>query len=137
MLKQLFRKLYLVFVVTIMAIVTGVIGFSFSNHVKASEAAQVTLLQRMTSLIVSQLEEEGADPEEVLSAYEKDMSITSKLTDAYGELLYESGTGLEDIEGQLNNVEMQIITYSKEGEDGQAELPASEGATIMRDICST
>ena len=44
MLKQLFRKLYLVFVVTIMAIVTGVIGFSFSNHVKASEAAQVTLL---------------------------------------------------------------------------------------------
>jgi len=55
------------------------------------------------------------------------MSITSKLTDAYGELLYESGTGLEDIEGQLNNVEMQIITYSKEGEDGQAELPASEG----------
>ena len=127
MLKQLFRKLYLVFVVTIMAIVTGVIGFSFSNHVKASEAAQVTLLQRMTSLIVSQLEEEGADPEEVLSAYEKDMSITSKLTDAYGELLYESGTGLEDIEGQLNNVEMQIITYSKEGEDGQAELPASEG----------
>ena len=49
MLKQLFRKLYLVFVVTIMAIVTGVIGFSFSNHVKASEAAQVTLLQRMKS----------------------------------------------------------------------------------------
>ena len=34
-----------------MAIVTGVIGFSFSNHVKASEAAQVTLLQSMTSLI--------------------------------------------------------------------------------------
>ena len=132
MLKQLFRKLYLVFVVTIMAIVTGVIGFSFSNHVKASEAAQVTLLQRMTSLIVSQLEEEGADPEEVLSAYEKDMSITSKLTDAYGELLYESRTGLEDIEGQLNNVGMQIVTYSAEEEGNQAKLPAVEGMVEMK-----
>ena len=121
MLKQLYLKLHLVFVVTIMAIVTGVIGFSFSNHVKVSEAAQVTLLQRMTSLIVSQLEEEGADPEEVLSAYEKDMSITSKLTDAYGELLYQSADGLEDVEGKLNNVGMQIITYSAEG-DG-AGLP--------------
>ena len=110
MLKQLYRKLHLVFVVTIMAIVTGVIGFSFSNHVKVSEAEQVTLLQRMTSLIVSQLEKEGADPEEVLSAYEKDMSITSKLTDAYGELLYQSADGLEDVEGKLNNVGMQVIT---------------------------
>lgn len=127
MLKQLYRKLHLVFVVTIMAIVTGVIGFSFSNHVKVSEAAQVTLLQRMTSLIVSQLEEEGADPEEVLSAYEKDMSITSKLTDAYGELLYQSADGLEDVEGKLNNVGMQIITYSAEGDDDPAELSVSEG----------
>lgn len=132
MLKQLFRKLYLVFVVTIMAIVTGVIGFSFSNHVKASEAAQVTLLQRMTSLIVSQLEEEGADPEEVLSAYEKDMSITSKLTDAYGELLYQSADGLEGVEGKLNNVGMQIVTYSAEEEGNQAKLPAVEGMVEMK-----
>ena len=35
--------------------------------------------------------------------------------------------GLEDIDGQLNNVGMQIITFSAEGENGQAELPASEG----------
>ena len=132
MLKQLYRKLHLVFVVTIMAIVTGVIGFSFSNHVKVSEAEQVTLLQRMTSLIVSQLEKEGADPEEVLSAYEKDMSITSKLTDAYGELLYESRTGLEDIEGQLNNMGMQIVTYSAEEEGSQAKLPAAEGMVEMK-----
>lgn len=127
MLKQLYRKLHLVFVVTIMAIVTGVIGFSFSNHVKVSEAEQVTLLQRMTSLIVSQLEKEGADPEEVLSAYEKDMSITSKLTDAYGELLYQSADGLEDVEGKLNNVGMQVITYSAEGDGDPAELSVSEG----------
>lgn len=126
MLKQLYRKLHLVFVVTIMAIVTGVIGFSFSNHVKVSEAEQVTLLQRMTSLIVSQLEKEGADPEEVLSAYEKDMSITSKLTDAYGELLYQSADGLEDVEGKLNNVGMQVITYSAEGDGDPAELSVSE-----------
>ena len=132
MLKQLYRKLHLVFVVTIMAIVTGVIGFSFSNHVKVSEAEQVTLLQRMTSLIVSQLEKEGADPEEVLSAYEKDMSITSKLTDAYGELLYEGRTGLEDIEGQLNNMGMQIVTYSAEEEGSQAKLPAAEGMVEMK-----
>lgn len=125
MLKQLYRRLHFVFVVTIMAIVTGVIGFSFSNHVKASEMAQITLLHRMTSLIVSQLEEEGADPEEVLSAYEKDMSITSKLTDAHGELLYQSVDGLGEVEGQLNNV--GIITCSEEGENDQAEFTASEG----------
>ena len=86
----------------------------------------------MTSLIVSQLEKEGADPEEVLSAYEKDMSITSKLTDAYGELLYESRTGLEDIEGQLNNMGMQIVTYSAEEEGSQAKLPAAEGMVEMK-----
>ena len=132
MLNHLFQKLHLFFVMTIMVIVTGVIGLSFSNHVNASEAAEVTFLQGMTALIVNQLEEEGANAKEVLSAYEKDMSITSKLTDAYGELLYESRTGLEDIEGQLNNVGMQIVTYSAEEEGNQAKLPAVEGMVEMK-----
>ena len=128
----LFQKLHLFFVMIIMVIVTGVIGLSFSNHVNASEAAEVTFLQRMTALIVNQLEEEGANAKEVLSAYEKDMSVSSKLTDAYGELLYESRTGLEDIEGQLNNVGMQIVTYSAEEEGNQAKLPAVEGMVEMK-----
>lgn len=132
MLNHLFQKLHLFFVMTIMVIVTGVIGLSFSNHVNASEAAEVTFLQRMTALIVNQLEEEGANAKEVLSAYEKDMSVSSKLTDAYGELLYESRTGLEDIEGQLNNVGMQIVTYSAEEEGNQAKLPAMEGMVEMK-----
>ena len=132
MLNHLFQKLHLFFVMTIMVIVTGVIGLSFSNHVNASEAAEVTFLQRMTELIVNQLEEEGANAKEVLSAYEKDMSVSSKLTDAYGELLYESRTGLEDIEGQLNNVGMQIVTYSAEEEGNQAKLPAVEGMVEMK-----
>ncbi len=132
MLNHLFQKLHLIFVMTIMVIVTGVIGLSFSNHVNASEAAEVTFLQRMTALIVNQLEEEGANAKEVLSAYEKDMSVSSKLTDAYGELLYESRTGLEDIEGQLNNVGMQIVTYSAEEEGNQAKLPAVEGMVEMK-----
>lgn len=132
MLNHLFQKLHLFFVMTIMVIVTGVIGLSFSNHVNASEAAEVTFLQRMTALIVNQLEEEGANAKEVLSAYEKDMSVSSKLTDAYGELLYESRTGLEDIEGQLNNVGMQIVTYSAEEEGNQAKLPAVEGMVEMK-----
>lgn len=132
MLNHLFQKLHLFFVMTIMVIVTGVIGLSFSNHVNASEAAEVTFLQRMTALIVNQLEEEGANAKEVLSAYEKDMSVSSKLTDAYGELLYESRTGLEDIEGQLNNVGMQIVTYSAEEEGNQAKLPAVEGMVEVK-----
>ena len=132
MLNHLFQKLHLFFVMTIMVIVTGVIGLSFSNHVNASEAAEVTFLQRMTALIVNQLEEEGANAKEVLSAYEKDMSVSSKLTDAYGELLYESRTGLEDIEGQLNNVGMQIVTDSAEEEGNQAKLPAVEGMVEMK-----
>lgn len=132
MLNHLFQKLHLFFVMTIMVIVTGVIGLSFSNHVNASEAAEVTFLQRMTALIVNQLEEEGANAKEVLSAYEKDMSVSSKLTDAYGELLYESRTGLEDIEGQLNNMGMQIVTYSAEEEGSQAKLPAAEGMVEMK-----
>ena len=132
MLNHLFQKLHLFFVMTIMVIVTGVIGLSFSNHVNASEAAEVTFLQRMTALIVNQLEEEGANAKEVLSAYEKDMSVSSKLTDAYGELLYESRTGLEEIEGQLNNVGMQIVTYSAEEEGNQAKLPAVEGMVEMK-----
>lgn len=132
MLNHLFQKLHLFFVMTIMVIVTGVIGLSFSNHVNASEAAEVTFLQRMTALIVNQLEEEGANAKEVLSAYEKDMSVSSKSTDAYGELLYESRTGLEDIEGQLNNVGMQIVTYSAEEEGNQAKLPAVEGMVEMK-----
>lgn len=132
MLNHLFQKLHLFFVMTIMVIVTGVIGLSFSNHVNASEAAEVTFLQRMTALIVNQLEEEGANAKEVLSAYEKDMSVSSKLTDAYGELLYESRTGLEDIEGQLNNVGMQIVTYLAEEEGNQAKLPAVEGMVEMK-----
>lgn len=132
MLNHLFQKLHLFFVMTIMVIVTGVIGLSFSNHVNASEAVEVTFLQRMTVLIVNQLEEEGANAKEVLSAYEKDMSVSSKLTDAYGELLYESRTGLEDIEGQLNNVGMQIVTYSAEEEGNQAKLPAVEGMVEMK-----
>ena len=118
MLNHLFQKLHLFFVMTIM--------------VNASEAAEVTFLQRMTALIVNQLEEEGANAKEVLSAYEKDMSVSSKLTDAYGELLYESRTGLEDIEGQLNNVGMQIVTYSAEEEGNQAKLPAVEGMVEMK-----
>ena len=118
---------------TIMVIVTGVYWIiPFPNHSKCKRGGRSNLLQRMTALIVNQLEEEGANAKEVLSAYEKDMSVSSKLTDAYGELLYESRTGLEDIEGQLNNVGMQIVTYSAEEEGNQAKLPAVEGMVEMK-----
>ena len=49
------------------------------------------------------------------------------MTDAYGELLYQSADGLEDVEGKLNNVGMQVITYSAEGDGDPAELSVSEG----------
>ena len=136
MLNHLFQKLHLFFVITIMVIVTGVIGLSFSQSCKCERGGRSNCcLQRMTALIVNQLEEEGANAKEVLSAYEKDMSVSSEnRADAYGELLYEeeARTGLEDIEGQLNNVGMQIVTYSAEEEGNQAKLPAVEGMVEMK-----
>lgn len=90
MLKQLQNRLRVILIVIFMTVVSLILCFSFWNTWQAHQTADITYIQRMASLIIYQLEADTGEPEQLLSDYEKEMSVYSMLKDDRGQVLFQS-----------------------------------------------
>ena len=66
MLNNLYRKLYILFSVSIMLIISLVIAFAVTTAVHSDRENESTMFQRMTTLLIYQLENSQSDMESTI-----------------------------------------------------------------------
>ena len=92
MLKRLLNRLHIIMTGILMVLITLILAFSFWNTYQSSQTADITYIQRMTSLIIYQLEADTESPETVLSDYEEQMNVYAMLSNSEGSVLYKSAS---------------------------------------------
>lgn len=90
MLNNLYRKLHILFASSVMLIITLVISFVIANTVHTEKINESTLFQRLTTLLIYQVESASSDMENSLTAYEKSYHIFSLISDTKGNTIYQS-----------------------------------------------
>lgn len=90
MLDTLRRRLFLVSVSVLMALITALLVVSLHGTVTKSRDAEITYIERMATLLIYQLEAENTNVGELLSAYERDLSLALYFTDGQGKTLYST-----------------------------------------------
>lgn len=71
MLNNLYRKLHILFASSVMLIITLVISFVVANTVHTEKINESTLFQRLTTLLIYQVESASSDMDKELKAYEE------------------------------------------------------------------
>lgn len=126
MLKSLFRHLQGIFLTVFVIVITLILMSSFSRHFDAQKLAELTLIQRMASLLSYDLTEDSENASKILSTYEKEMSIYSCFTDENGEILYKSDTSLpttiESLLAQADDITCTSSSAVKEAADSPAPI---------------
>ena len=90
MLKNLYKKLHVLFVTSVMLIITIVIGILFANDVRTESINDSTLFQRMATLMIYQLEDNNQNIKSVIRSYEEKYAIFCLAQDNEGIVLYQS-----------------------------------------------
>lgn len=130
MLKRLSNWLHIFLTGILMTIITLILCFSFWNAWQSRQMADITYIQRVTSLIIYQLEADSSDPYRVLFNYEKEMNVYSILKDSNGRLLYQSTPDIPtDLEKLLNLANESIITQ-KVPESTSEQTATTQGGYI-------
>lgn len=91
MLNQLFRRLYLIFLLAIAAVASLLLLLFFSYRIHAKRTEDSILFQRMATLINYQLEE-GNDPASIFPYFEEKCHISFYLRDSRKTLLYQTNS---------------------------------------------
>ena len=81
MLNNLYRKLHILFASSVMLIITLVISFVVANTVHTEKINESTLFQRLTTLLIYQVESASSDMDKELKAYEESYHIFSLISD--------------------------------------------------------
>ena len=90
MLNNLYRKLHILFASSVMLIITLVISFVVANTVHTEKINESILFQRLTTLLIYQVESASSDMDKSLKAYEKSYHIFSLISDTKGNTIYRS-----------------------------------------------
>lgn len=120
MLKNLYKKLHVLFVTSVMLIITIVIGILFANDVRTESINDSTLFQRMATLMIYQLEDNNQNIKSVIRSYEEKYAIFCLAQDNEGIVLYQSElvfpTETETLLGKFNRQmdmqQTQTVTHS-------------------------
>lgn len=111
MLNNLYRKLHILFASSVMLIITLVISFVVANTVHTEKINESTLFQRLTTLLIYQVESASSDMDKSLKAYEESYHIFSLISDTKGNTIYQSDFPFPtSADNLLHNVEKQIST---------------------------
>lgn len=111
MLNNLYRKLHILFASSVMLIITLVISFVVANTVHTEKINESTLFQRLTTLLIYQVESASSDMDKSLKTYEKSYHIFSLISDTKGNTIYQSDFPFPtSADNLLHNVEKQIST---------------------------
>lgn len=92
MLSNLYRKLYLFFAGSVMLIITFVIAFAVINSVSADRLNESAMFQRMTTMLIYQLEHTETDLENTIRSYEEKYSLSVLINNSDGETIYQSAS---------------------------------------------
>lgn len=120
MLDKLYKKLHILFISGIMLIITLIIGIVGMNNIRIEKMNDSTFFQRMSMMLIYQLEDNDQSFEADIKAYEDKYAIFCSFKDEKGKLLYQSSfTYLTDIEllvEQLNGQtdSQEAITLSSQ-----------------------
>ena len=90
MLNKLYQKLYIIFISSMMLIITAVIGVLYINSVDNEQRVNSTFFGRLATLMIYELENPKNHPRKVIQPYESSYSIFALLTDPQGNVIYES-----------------------------------------------
>lgn len=74
MLNSLYKKLYILFTVSVMLIITFVISFAVASAVNTDRTNESTMFQRMVTLLIYQLENTPSDMNNTICSYEEKVS---------------------------------------------------------------
>ena len=111
MLNNLYRKLHILYVSSVMLIITLVISFVVTNMVHTEKINESTLFQRLTTLLIYQVESASSDMDKELKAYEESYHIFSLISDTKGNTIYQSDFPFPtSADNLLHDVEKQIST---------------------------
>lgn len=111
MLNNLYRKLHILFASSVMLIITLVIFFVVANTVYTEKINESTLFQRLTTLLIYQVESASSDMDKALKAYEESYHIFSLISDTKGNTIYQSDFPFPtSADKLLHDVEKQIST---------------------------
>ena len=111
MLNNLYRKLHILFASSVMLIITLVISIVVVNTVHTEKINESTLFQRLTTLLIYQVESASSDMDKSLTAYEKSYHIFSLINDTKGNTIYQSDFPFPTpADNLLHDVEKQIST---------------------------
>lgn len=131
MLNNLYRKLHILFAGSVMLIITVVISIMLVNAVHAERINESTFFQRMSTLLIYQIESSSADISPSLKDYEESYRIFSLITDVKGETVYQSDfsfptptdTLLKDVEEQtVNTNSLSLSEFKSTSQGGILEL---------------
>ena len=94
-----------------MLIITLVISFVVANTVHTEKINESTLFQRLTTLLIYQVESASSDMDKTLKTYEESYHIFSLINDTKGNTIYQSDFPFPtSANNLLHDVEKQIST---------------------------
>lgn len=90
MLDNLYKKIFIIFISSIMLVITVIIGVLCFNSIDNKQRNDSNFFQRLSMLMIYELENPGKNPQTVILPYENQYSIFALLTDAQGNIVYQS-----------------------------------------------
>lgn len=90
MLEPLYKKLHLIFISSIMSIITVIIGILCTDFIDNKRQNDSIFFGRLSMLMIYELENPEKSPETVIKPYEDNYSIFTLLKDAQGNVIYQS-----------------------------------------------
>lgn len=90
MLNSLYKKLYILFTVSVMLIITFVISFAVASAVNTDRTNESTMFQRMVTLLIYQLENTPSDMNNTICSYEEKYHLYAWIENSEGQEIYRS-----------------------------------------------
>lgn len=109
MLHKLYKKLYVMFVCAMMLIITTIIGIVCFNTIHIEKMNQNAFFQRMTMLLIYQLEDNNQPYDVVLKTYEEKYSLAGNMKDENGTIIYHGDSRfLTSTDYLINELHKQV-----------------------------
>ena len=139
MLNNLYRKLHILFASSVMLIITLVISFVVVNTVHKEKINESTLFQRLTTLLIYQVESASSDMDKALKSYEESYHIFSLISDTKGNTIYQSDFPfptsadklLHDVEKQISTQPLSQTENTTTSQDGLFETKGKQHDTYF------
>ena len=90
MLEHLYKKLHLIFIISMMSIITVIIGILCNDFIENKRQNDSIFFTRLSMFIIYELEDPEKSPQTVMKPYENNYSIFAVLKDAQGNVIYQS-----------------------------------------------